>query len=149
MEYRTSVLIAAPPERVWEVLLDVERWPEWTPSMTRVQRLDEGELRVGSRARVKQPRLPPGSWTVTELEPGRSFTWRSRSGGVTSEGVHGVEPSAEGSLATLAFRQTGLLAGLIAVLGGKQIRRYVDMELAGLKRRSEAEDGRPPAEPHI
>jgi uncharacterized protein YndB with AHSA1/START domain len=138
MEYETSVLIAAPPERVWEVLVDVERWPEWTASMSRVERLDEGELRVGSRARVKQPRLPPSSWTVTEVDPGRSFTWRSRSGGVTSEGRHRVEATGEGARATLTFRQTGLLAGPIGLLWGRQIRRYVEMELAGLKRRAEA-----------
>ena len=149
MEYQTSVLIAAPPERVWEVLVDIERWPEWTPSMTRVERLDDGELRVGSRARVKQPRLPPSSWTVTQLDPGRSFTWRSRSGGVTSEGTHGVETSGEGSRATLIFRQTGLLAGLIGRVGGRIIRRYVEMEVTGLKRRSETQDGAPPAEPLI
>jgi uncharacterized protein YndB with AHSA1/START domain len=147
MEYQTSVFIAAPTERVWEILIDVERWPEWTASMSRVERLDEGELRVGSPVRVKQPRLPPSSWTVTDLDPGRSFTWMSRSGGVTSEGVHGVEPSGNGSRATLAFRQTGLLARLIGLVGGGLIRRYVEMELTGLKRRSE--DGHPPAEPHV
>ena len=35
MEQRTSIDVAASPDRVWEVLVDVERWPEWTDSVSR------------------------------------------------------------------------------------------------------------------
>jgi len=52
MRYTVSADIAAPAERVWAVLSDVERMPAWTSSMTSVERLDPGPLRVGSSVRI-------------------------------------------------------------------------------------------------
>jgi carbon monoxide dehydrogenase subunit G len=42
--FSVTVEIPAPPDRVWAVLADIERWPEWTPTVTRIQRLDRGPL---------------------------------------------------------------------------------------------------------
>ena len=140
MDYEISIDIDAPPERVWAVLSDVERWHEWNESVMSVERLDDGPLGVGSRAVVKQPRLRPAEFEVTAFEPGRSFAWTSKAPGVTSVGDHRVEPRGEGgSTATLVLRQTGLVAPIIAVLFGRLIRSYVQMEGNGLKRRAEAE----------
>ena len=92
MEQSTTVEIAAPPERVWEVMADVERWSEWTETVTWVRRLDEGPLRPGSRAKINQPKIPETEYVVTELEPGRSFTWVATGPGVMTTARHTVEP---------------------------------------------------------
>ena len=69
--------IAAPPERVWAVMVDVEKWPKWTPSIRSVKRLVSGPLIVSSRVLIHQPKFPPAQWTVTEVVAGSRFTWRS------------------------------------------------------------------------
>ena len=47
--FSIAVEIQAPPDRVWAVLRDIERWPEWTPAVTSNQRVDRGPLALGSR----------------------------------------------------------------------------------------------------
>ena len=138
MDIARVIDIAAPQARVWAIMSDVERWPEWTRSVTKVERLDRGPLRVGSRARVRQPRFPPAIWTVTALEPGRFFEWRSPAPGLLSVGGHRVAAVGEqASRATLSITWSGPLAPAIRLLFGKLSQRYVQMEAQGLKRRSE------------
>ncbi len=91
MEQTTKIDVEAPVERVWEVLRDVERWPEWAPTVTSVRRRDDGPLAVGSRARVEQPRIPTTEYVVTELEPGRSFTRVVTGPGVRTTARHRLE----------------------------------------------------------
>ena len=50
-----SVEIAAPPQLVWDVFSDVERWSEWTDSVTSLTGLDGPALAVGKRFAIKQP----------------------------------------------------------------------------------------------
>ena len=135
-DFSISVDIAAPPARVWSVMRDVERWHEWTPSITSVELLD-GPLAIGHRARVRQPKLLLAEFVVTALDEGRSFTWVTRHPGVVATAVHLVEPVAGGSRATLALRFDGPLGGVIGWLVRGLNRRYLALEVNGLKRQSE------------
>ena len=136
-EFRLDFEIAAPPDRVWAVIRDVEKWHEWTASITSIELLDGRPLAVGSRARVRQPRLPVAVWQVTELDEGRSFRWETRGPGVVAAGIHAVAPRGAGSLATLALEHSGLLGPLFARLSRSLTERYVTMEAEGLTARAE------------
>ena len=136
-----AVTVAAPPERVWKVLADVERWPERIPTVDSVERLDEGPLRVGSRTRLQQPKLPEAVWTVTELDEGRSFTWESRSRGVAISADHVVEPHGDATRLTLSVSISGPLAPLGWLMTKGLTRRYVETEAASIKRVAEAGAG--------
>ena len=141
MQHVASIRIDASPETVWDIVADVERWPEWTESMETVTRVDDGPLRDGSSARVKQPRLPAVVWHVTEVEPGRSFTWEARAPGMLSVASHRIETVDGATVVTLSIRQSGPLAFVAALTLGRLTRRYVAMEAEGLRRRAEGTAG--------
>src|SRR5688572_11970112 len=88
----SSIEIDAPASVVWEVFADVERWAGWTESVERVTALDGPGLAVGKRFRIEQPKFPKLVWEVTEVTPGRSWTWRQRSPGGTTFATHEVVP---------------------------------------------------------
>lgn len=132
-EFSHAIEIAASPEGVWRVMADVERWPEWTASILRVKRLTPGPFEVGSRARVHQPKLPPAWWLVTELVPGRQFTWVSTAPGVRVTARHVVEATAGGSRVTLSIRYEGWFGTLLARFTHGLNERYLAMEATGLK----------------
>jgi uncharacterized protein YndB with AHSA1/START domain len=130
--------IDAPPEQIWPVLVDVERWPEWTPSVTRLEKLDAGELRVGQQVRIEQPKLPTMTWQVTDVEPGRSFSWSASRPGVTTVGTHEIAIDGSRSEIRLRIDQHGFLAPLVQLLAGRRTRRYMEQEARGLKQRTES-----------
>ena len=136
-DFSISVDVKASPERVWEVLTDAERWHEWTPSITSVELLDK-PIAVGGRAIIRQPELPPATFKITALEPGRSFTWVSGIPGIVFvHAKHTVEPAPLGARVTLAVRFDGLLGGVMGKKMAELNNRYLRMEAAGLKRFSE------------
>ncbi|HET6919143.1 MAG TPA: SRPBCC family protein [Jiangellaceae bacterium] len=139
MRFEASIDVAAPAERVFGVYTDVEHWPDWTRSVTSIERLDQGPLRVGSRARIKQPRLPVAVWEVTDLVPGRSFTWMARGPGTVTTGSHVITPAGSGDRVkvTASLEQTGVLGPLLGLLTKRITNRYLDMEVRGLKAHGE------------
>ncbi|UCD34705.1 MAG: SRPBCC family protein [Nitrospiraceae bacterium] len=99
-----------PCQRLWEVITDASRWPEWGPSVTAVECPDR-MIRKGSRGRVK---TALGIWVgfaITDYEEGRSWSWNVL--GVPATG-HRVEPAGEGSC-RLVF-EVPLLAAAYAVV---------------------------------
>jgi uncharacterized membrane protein len=137
MRFERSVEIAVPAEEAYAVYADVERWPEWTASVESVERLDEGPLRVGSSAKLKQPRLPGQVWTVTSVDEGRSFAWETRGVGIVSVGVHEVEATPAGCRATAIVEMTGWMAPVAGRAARSLVDAYLKLETEGLKHRCE------------
>lgn len=136
-KFSISIDIAAPVERVWQVMSDVDHWHEWTPSITSIKRLGDKPFAVGTRAVVKQPKFPPAFWKVDSIEPGRSFTWVSTAPGMRVIGYHAVEPINGGSRATLSIEYHGIVGSWFGGLTKGITQRYIALEAHGLKARSE------------
>jgi uncharacterized protein YndB with AHSA1/START domain len=134
---KSEIDIRASRERVWEILVDVERWPEWTPTFLSVQRKDSGALSVGSRAHIRQPKIRPAWWEVTELAAPRNFTWISRSPGVRVTAGHVIEAVDGGSRLTLWLEFSGFLSFLVFPLMRGLSQSYIATEAQKLKERSE------------
>ena len=137
MEFETSVEIDAPRERVWSIMVDVDQWPAWNPTTTKVERLG-GPLATDAEVRIKQPKLRAAVWKVTEFVAGTSFVWRSEQPGVMTVGTHAIgAATGDRVTVTLGIRQSGTMAPVIGLFASGLIRRYVETEAASLKERCE------------
>ncbi len=71
--------IAAPPERVWELISDVRRMPELSDELQAAEWLDASAPAVGATFRGHNQHSAIGEWTTTshvvECEPERAFGW--------------------------------------------------------------------------
>jgi hypothetical protein len=78
MQLRTEIEIAAPAERVWQVLTDFGRYHEWNPFITGIG----GELSVGKKLKVTIS--PPESSEMTFTPdvlvhaPNQELRWRGK-----------------------------------------------------------------------
>lgn len=134
--FETSIDISASADRAWEVMSDVDRWHEWTPSIRGITRVGGAPLAVGTKVVVRQPKFPPALWTITDVQPGRSFTWVSVAPGMRVTGTHAVEPTAAGSRAVLSLRYEGAIGRAFARLTKGVTVRFIDFEAEGLAARS-------------
>ena len=136
--YSTSLTINASQEAIWKVLSDVAHWSEWTPTVTKIEVLDQPELKLSNRYKIYQPKLQPAVWIVTVLTSPSSFIWESRMPGthmIAEHMVHAV--SANQTEVTLKFSFQGLIGEIIGRLYGKTVQAYIETEGQSLKKRVE------------
>src|SRR5579871_6790723 len=120
-----SFVTSAAPQTVWQILANVERWPDWTPSMLEVRPLANTKLKAGARYHVVQPKLRPAIYEVTECVPDQSFTWVQRLPGGALIADHRIAKRDGETEVELSFSSKGLLADVVAFMFSKLIRQYV------------------------
>ena len=86
--------IAARAQSVRSHLASVLAWSRWLPTVSAVETVLGHTLEVGAAFGVIQPRLRPRTWTVTDLQPGRRFTWESSSPWSSLRATHAITPAA-------------------------------------------------------
>ena len=93
-------LITAPSAAVWNVLVDLDAWPKWGPTVSRA-RLDppHTELALHATGTVHTSLGFAVPFVVTEFEPGRHWAWKVAGVPATH---HRVEPVGSGARVTIA-----------------------------------------------
>ncbi len=69
--FECEAVFVADPDTVWKVWTDVAGWPEWDVSKE-IAQLD-GPFEPGARGWAKQRGNLGGSFTITEVDPGRRW----------------------------------------------------------------------------
>ena len=139
MRFERSIDIDASQQRVWDVLSDLEAWPRHIETVDLVELLTPPPLAVGSRVRLKQPKLPEGTWDVTVWDAPTFFEYRQKSGGMTTVAGHRVEALGDDrSRLTLNLDMRGLLIPVVALFSKGMVNRYMTMEAEGIKRAAES-----------
>jgi uncharacterized protein YndB with AHSA1/START domain len=116
--------IAAPPERVFAALIDVDRMGEWMKGLVRIERLTEGPLGKGTQFRQTRKmfgREASEVFEVTDFDPPRSFELyvdgkKGSSGCGWYRFRHTVTPDGTGTRLVLAG-EFGGQSGCMSLLG--------------------------------
>lgn len=91
--------IPAPPEAVWNVLVDLDLWPQWGPSIRRAELAEIGPMKLGSRGKVWTPFGIALPFAITEFEQGHHWAWDVAGVRATR---HEVRPADGGTRLTFA-----------------------------------------------
>ena len=138
MRFEKSIEIDASPQRVWDVLTDIDAWPQRIETVDTVELLTPAPMTKGSRVRLKQPKLPDGTWDVSVWDAPAYFEWTQKEGGITNVAGHRVEPLGEGrARLTLTLDMRGLLVPIFGRLYKGLTNRYMALEAEGMKRAAE------------
>ena len=104
--------VAAGIEAVWQVLVAVERWPEWNPDLTR------------------RPTA-----TLLEVEPPRFIAWKGSTLGIKAVHAWRLDRTGGGTMVTTEESWEGAVPHLSRGLTRAQLQRAIQLDLACLKKR--------------
>jgi hypothetical protein len=136
MPIEQRILINAAPERVFRLYADVSSWSQWDPSIQYAS--IEGELKRGTKGRVKPTSGPAAKMVITEVTVNKSFTAVTRLPLCSMRFVHELVLSGQGTEAVHKVLFSGLLSPLFEPLIGAVIRRELPLAMQGLKQAAES-----------
>jgi uncharacterized membrane protein len=139
VRFEKSIEIDASQHRVWDIVSDIEAWPERIETVDTVEALTPEPITAGSRFRLRQPKLPEGTWDITVWDAPSYFEWIQKASGATTVAGHRVEALGDGrSRLTLTLQMRGLAISIIGRFYKGLTERYMDLEAEGMKRAAES-----------
>jgi hypothetical protein len=120
-EMSATIEIAAPPQAVWAVLVDLSRYPDWNP----VFREAAGEIATGKRIRLRSVHPANGRMMtvkpkIVSADPGTELRWASSLPGIISGEYSFRLTAADGGTRLV---QSESFRGLLVPFSGKVLDR--------------------------
>jgi uncharacterized protein YndB with AHSA1/START domain len=137
--------IAAPPQRVYDVVADPTCLGEWVTIQEELEEAPEGDLKAGSRLRQRMRVAGQRfhlSWTVVEADPPSRIVWEGKGPmGTKARAVYELSGNGDGTHFSYC-NQYELPGGIAGRLAGRAVNaasgREADRTLARLKKLVEA-----------
>jgi len=123
MRFESSIDINAPANKVWALIDKLEEWPQWMPSIKKIERVSQGPLAVGSQLAVtaKVSGLTVKLlMTVIWFVPERSVIMGGKVLGTKLTRFYNLEPVNGKTKVTIGGEVSGALAWL-ARRGGQKV----------------------------
>jgi len=123
MRFESNIDINAPAEKVWALIDKLEEWPQWMPSIKKIERISKGPLTVGSQLSVtaKVSGLTVELlMTITEFVPERTVVLEGKALGTKLTRFYNLEPVNGKTKVTIGGDVSGALAWL-ARRGGQEV----------------------------
>jgi hypothetical protein len=136
--FASSITIHAAPETIWAILTDAPAYPEWNPTVDKVEGTIERGQKIKVFAKISPDRAFPVK--VSEFKPSEKMVW---SGGMPlglfkGERTFTLTPGADGSV---EFAMREVFSGLMSPLIERSIpdlQPEFDRFADALKRKAEA-----------
>ena len=131
---RDAIVVDAPPQRVWEVLTDIDRWPKWQPGVSRARL--EGSLAPGSSFLWRANGLRIRS-ILREVEPPSRVGWEGKTLGTRALHVWTLDAQGKQTVVQTEESFEGWLPRLMRRAMQRNSEKALRGGLEGLKRRAE------------
>lgn len=139
-----SVEIARSPEDVFAYLTDMSRFTEWQEAVVSARPLDDGPMKVGSKATLTRrmgKREQTFTTELTDWNPPRSYGFRGLDGPVRPIGQGTLEPVGDGHRTrftfSIDFEGHGIGKLLVPLIVKRQAKKEIVESHEALKKRLE------------
>jgi hypothetical protein len=124
-EVRTEIQIGASSQRVWQVLTDFARYPEWNPFIQEISGILEPESRL--KILIRTPRGKTRSYEplITKLVPESELRWVGKGmlpGLLDGEHIFSIKPL---DAHNVLFVQSEIFNGLLVPMFGKRLDKEI------------------------
>jgi carbon monoxide dehydrogenase subunit G len=128
------VQIAAPPQVVWDTIVDYPSAPQWLPKVKSAVMTPEGPLAVGTKVALTRGSITI-NFTAEEIRPAQFLRCSIVQGKVTGDTTFTLSPDGNGTRVdhTLTLQLKGLMKIFAPFIGGG-----LKKDMAALKKRSES-----------